>query len=165
MRTELGQKFELYCLRAGPAIASSVDVDDDEIRRRLDAVAHALRPLHKALVDVVQREWERSRGPIGGPVQLFQLLTQDPFFLWLHPMSALMAEVDELYDQKEPIDPQAVKALRGSLEGLISNRGLEPAPDSFVARYLAILQDVPEVVLEHAKLRRALDQLGPLDLA
>jgi hypothetical protein len=92
-------------------------------------------------------------------VQLFQLLTQDPFFLWLHPLSALMAEVDELYDQKEPIDTEAVKALRLSLEALVSNRGLEPAPDSFVARYLAILQAEPEVVLAHAKLRRALDRL------
>jgi hypothetical protein len=134
-------------------------VDDQEIRQRLDALAHALRPLHKALVDVVQLDWEKSRGPIAGPVQLFQLLTQDPFFLWLHPLSALMAEVDELYDQKEPIDPEAVKALRLSLEALVGDRGQVPPPDSFVARYLAILQDAPEVVLEHARLRRALDRL------
>jgi hypothetical protein len=86
-------------------------------------------------------------------------LTQDPFFLWLHPLSALMAEVDELYDQKEPIDGEAVKALRLSLEALVGDRGLLPAPDSFVARYLAILQDDPGVVMLHARLRRALDQL------
>jgi hypothetical protein len=136
-----------------------VSVDDQEIRQRLDAVAHALRPLHKALVDGVQREWEKTRGPIAGPVQLFQLLTQDPFFLWLHPLSALMAEVDELYDQKEPIDGEAVKALRLNLEALLGDRGLVPAPDSFVARYLGILQEDPDVVLLHAKVRRALDQL------
>ena len=137
-----------------------MDADDDkQLRQRLDEVTHALRPLHKALVDVVQLEWEKTHPPIAGPVQLFQLLTQDPFFLWLHPLSALMAEVDELYDQKEPLQVEQVKAVRVSLEALVGDRGQVPPPESFVARYLAILQDVPEVVLAHAKLRRVLDRL------
>jgi hypothetical protein len=135
-------------------------MDDREIRRRLDALTHALRPLHKALVDVVRVEYEKREGqPVAGPVQLFQLLTQDQFFLWLHPMSALMAEIDELYDQKEPITPEALAAVRGALEALVSDRGQVPAPDSFVARYLAILQAEPDVVIEHARVRKALDRL------
>jgi len=135
-------------------------VDDQEIRKRLDEVSHALRPLHKALVDLVQADYEKRQGrPVGGPVQLFQLLTQDPFFLWLHPMSALMAEIDELYDQKEPVEPEAVAAVRATLESLIGDRGQEPSPDSFVSRYLEILQNEPDVVMHHAKLRRALDRL------
>lgn len=132
---------------------------DAEARQRLDEVTHALRPLHKALVDLVQADYEKRHGRIGGPVRLFQLLTTDPFFAWLHPMSALMAEIDELYDQKEPIDPDAIKAVRATLESLVGNRGQEPSPDSFVSRYLEILQNHPEVVMAHAKLRRALDRL------
>src|SRR5262245_13803784 len=123
-------------------------MDDAEIRRRLDEVTHALRPLHKALVDIVRADYEKQRGRVGGPVQLFQLLTTDPFFLWLHPMSALMAEIDELYDQKEPIDPQSVAAVRATLESLVGHRGQEPSPDSFVSRYLEILQNHPDVVME-----------------
>ena len=92
-------------------------------------------------------------------MRLFQLLTQDKHFDWLHAMSALMAEIDELYDQKEPVDPAAVKAMRGAVEALVGDRGQEPSPDSFVSRYLEILQNHPEVVMVHAKLRRALDQL------
>ena len=135
-------------------------MDDQEIRKRLDEVSHALRPLHKALVDLVQADYEKRQGrPVGGPVQLFQLLTQDPFFLWLHPMSALMAEIDELYDQKEPIAPDAVAGVRATLESLIADRGQEPSPDSFVSRYLEILQNEPDVVMEHARVRRALDRL------
>ena len=135
-------------------------MDDVEIRKRLDEVAHALRPLHKALVDLVKLDYEKQKGTtIPGPVQLFQLLTQDPFFLWLHPMSALMAEVDELHDQKEPVTPEDVAAVRASLEGLVGDRGQEPSPDSFVSRYLEILQNEPDVVMHHAKLRRALDRL------
>jgi hypothetical protein len=135
-------------------------MDDLEIRKRLDEVTQALRPLHKALVDLVRADYEKRQGRrLGGPVELFQLLTQDPFFLWLHPMSALMAEIDELYDQKEPIAPGAVAAVRATLESLIADRGQEPSPDSFVSRYLEILQNEPEVVMAHARVRKALDRL------
>ena len=135
-------------------------MDDQEIRKRLDEVTQALRPLHKALVDIVRDDYEKRHGRrLGGPVELFQLLTQDPFFLWLHPMSALMAEIDELYDQKEPIGPDAVAAVRSTLESLIADRGQEPSPDSFVSRYLEILQNEPEVVMAHARVRKALDRL------
>lgn len=135
-------------------------MDDAELRRRLDDVTQALRPLHKALVELVRHDYEKRQGrPVGGPVQLFHLLTQDPFFLWLHPMSALMAEIDELYDQKEPIAPDAVAAVRTTLESLVADRGQEPSPDSFVSRYLEILQNEPDVVIAHARLRRALDRL------
>lgn len=138
----------------------NVEIDDAEVRRRLDAVTHALRPLHKALVDLVREDYEKRQGrPVGGPVQLFQLLTRDPFFLWLHPMSALMAEIDELYDQKEPIDLDAVVAVRTTLESLVGSRGQEPSPDSFVSRYLEILQNEPDVVMLHARVRKTLDQL------
>jgi hypothetical protein len=132
---------------------------DAELRRLLDELSHALRPVHKALVDIVRADYESRHGRIGGPVRLFQLLTTDPFFLWLHPMSALMAEIDELYDQKEPIDLKDVAAVRATLESLIGNRGQEPSPDSFVSRYLEILQNEPDVVMVHARLRRALDRL------
>jgi hypothetical protein len=135
-------------------------LDDTELRLRLDEVSHALRPLHKALVDLVQADYEKRQGrPVGGPVQLFQLLTRDPFFLWLHPMSALMAEIDELYDQKEPVAMDAVVAVRTTLESLVGNRGQEPSPDSFVSRYLEILQKDPNVVMLHARVRKALDRL------
>ncbi len=135
-------------------------MEDSEIRSRLDELTRLLRTLHKLLVDVVKNDYEKQQGrAVAGPVQLFQLLTQDPFFLWLHPMSALMAEIDELYDQKEPVGDDAFKAVLATLESLISHGGNAPPPDSFVARYLAILQKEPDVVMEHAKVRRALDRL------
>ena len=36
-------------------------LDDAEIRKRLDELTHALRPLHKALVDVVRIDYEKRR--------------------------------------------------------------------------------------------------------
>lgn len=139
------------------ADARADDVEQAARRRRLDELSHALRPLHKALIDLVQAEYEVGHGPVGGPLKLYQLVTSDPFFAWLHPMSALMAEIDELVDQKEPIAVAEAAALRAALENLVSDCGREPKPDSFVARYLAVLQDNPHVVMLHAKMRKLLD--------
>jgi hypothetical protein len=137
-------------------------MDDAQIRQRLDELTHALRPLHKTLIDVVRADYERLHGPVVGPVALFQLLTTNAFFAWLQPLSALMAQIDELYDQKEPITDEALNAVRLTLESLISDRGQPPAAHSFVVRYLAVLQADPEVVMAHARARRALDQLPPI---
>src|SRR2546423_14478308 len=70
---------------------------DEELRQKLDDVTHALRPVHKALVDLTSADYERRHGRIGGPVRLVQLLKQDPFFPLLHPMSAPLGEIREVY--------------------------------------------------------------------
>jgi len=133
------------------------DATEAARRKRLDELSHALRPLHKALIDLVQVDYERGHGPVGGQLKLYGLVTTDPFFAWLHPMSALMAEIDETVDQKEPIAREQAAALRAALENLVSDCGREPKPDTFVARYLAVLQDNPEVVMLHARMRKLLD--------
>jgi len=49
--------------------------------------------------------------------------------------------------------------VRATLESLIADRGQEPSPDSFISRYLEILQNEPAVVMAHARVRKALDRL------
>ena len=116
-------------------------IDDAERRRRLDALSHALRPLHKALVDVVQADWERANGRIGGPVQLFQLLTTDAFFLWLHPMSALMAEFHVV-----AVRYWELATIRQWFTGQIQARGIalpplyEPHPDRLGEPIAAVIE-------------------------
>jgi hypothetical protein len=136
--------------------------DDAVTRQRLDELTHTLRPLHKTLIDVVQRDYERLHGTVAGPVALFQLLTTHAFFAWLQPLSALMAQIDELYDQKEPIGDEELAAVQLTLESLIGDRGQTPPPHAFVVRYLAVLQAEPDVVMDHARVRRALDELARL---
>jgi hypothetical protein len=140
-------------------MAAADDAAQADRRRRLDQLSHSLRPLHKSLLDVVQAEYERGHGPVGGPLKLYQLVTSDPFFAWLHPMSALMAEIDELVDQEEPIGLEAAAAIRAALENLVGDRGQSPVAGSFVARYLAVLQSEPKVVLLHAQMRKRLDEI------
>jgi hypothetical protein len=127
---------------------------DQDRRQALDGVAEALRPLHKSLLDVVRVEYERANGRVAGAGALFDLVTRDPFFAWLRPMSGLMAHIDELLDEKEPLPPGQLTSLRGRVEALVTE-GDHP----FAARYLQILQSEPAVVMAHAQLRRALDRL------
>ncbi len=123
----------------------------DDQRAALDAVAAALRPLHKALVDVTTVAWERTHGRGPGPAALFQLLIREPFFAWLRPMSGLMADLDALLDEEGPIEGNGVR-LR--IEALITE-----GEHHFAVRYLEILQNEPDVVMAHAALRRALAKL------
>src|SRR5205814_8115425 len=49
-------------------------------------VAAALREVHRALVAATRGAYEREVGPAGGPGHMLRLLTEAPFFAWLHPM-------------------------------------------------------------------------------
>jgi hypothetical protein len=123
----------------------------EDKRAALSEVAAALRPLHKALIDVTTVAWERTHGRVSGPGALFQLLVHEPFFAWLRPMSGLMADIDERLDEEGAV---TTDGIRPRVEALISE-GSHP----FAVRYLEILQEEPDVVMAHAALRRALANL------
>src|SRR5438874_10707120 len=59
----------------------------------LEAAA-ALREVHRTLVQAVRATYEREIGPAGGPGQMLRLLTEHPYFAWLHPMSELIVDLD-----------------------------------------------------------------------
>jgi hypothetical protein len=127
---------------------------DADRRVALAAVAETLRPLHKVLIEVTQVAFEREHGKVGGPAALFQLLVHDPHFAWLRPLSGLMADLDELLDEEERIDPARAGEVRVRVEALITEGAHE-----FSVRYLEVLQAEPDVVMAHAALRRALSNL------
>jgi hypothetical protein len=146
-------------------------MSDPILRARLSEVALALRPVHKALLVEVQRDYEREHGSVAGPGALLQLASSHPFFGWLHPMSRLMVELDELIDRPEPLVHAEIADLRRRLEALLSD---EPGDDdrepgspgphdkdasSFGARYVILLQRSTDLVVAHATLRRELARL------
>jgi hypothetical protein len=61
----------------------------------------ALVKLHKALLDSERQVYEKNIGRIQSPNHFFQLLTSDPFFAWLRPISQLIVAIDETLDAKE----------------------------------------------------------------
>jgi hypothetical protein len=110
---------------------------------------------HRALLELAQRDYERAAGRVT-PTELVTLLMQHPSFGWLRMLSSLIARLDEILDQPEPGEAEAViQTATGLLLNLDSNDG------GFQPRYRDALQQSPDVVLSHgrvAKLLRALHE-------
>jgi hypothetical protein len=119
--------------------------------QRLQRVRNALLELHKALVDSERVRYEKTVGPIQSPNHFFQLLTSDPWFAWLQPLSQLIVAMDEALDEREPLTVKGVEALIDQTAHLLvaskDNHG-------FSGHYFESLQQDPDVVLAHAQAGR-----------
>ena len=115
--------------------------------------ATALREIHRALVQAVRSAYEREVGPAGGPGQMLRLLTEDPYFAWLHPMSELIVDLDSLLAQ-ELLPRGTVAAVRMEIDRLT-----QPSDSPFWEKYAPLLQADPAVVMAHGHLRRTLNAL------
>lgn len=120
---------------------------------RLLEVASALREVHRMLVQATRAAYEREFGPAGGPGQMLRLLTEDPYFAWLHPMSELIVDLDSLLTQ-ELLPEGTVAAVRLEVDRL-TQAGDAP----FWQKYAPYLQSDADVVMAHGRLRRAINAL------
>src|SRR5437879_6733685 len=112
--------------------------------------ASALREVHRALVEATRASYERENGPAGGPGQLLRLLTEDPYFAWLHPMSELIVDLDSLLAQ-ELLPPGTVAGVRMEIDRLATAVAASP----FWEKYSPFLQSEPQVAVAHGRLRQA----------
>jgi hypothetical protein len=112
----------------------------------LQAVRAPLLVLHKALVESERVEYEKTIGRIQSPNHFLQLLTNDPWFAWLSPLSQLIVSIDEALDSKEPVTAVAVKALMDEVTRLLTPC---ESGDGFGKHYFEAMQRDPDVVLAH----------------
>src|SRR5436190_12077209 len=82
----------------------------DPLQERLEEVRHGLLTLHKALVYSERITYEHTVGAIQSPNHFLQLLTRDPWFAWLQPLSQLIVSIDVILDAKEPLSAERVEA-------------------------------------------------------
>ncbi len=113
----------------------------------LPELREALLKLHKALVDSERVSYEQTIGTIASPNHFLQLLTTDPWFAWLHPLSQLIVAMDEALDAKAPLTPATAEALRQQTRRLLV---ASEAGDGFPKHYDDALQRDPDVVMAHA---------------
>lgn len=116
--------------------------------QRLQEVRDALLALHKALVDSERIGYERAIGPIPTPNHFLKLLTSDPWFAWLHPLSRLIVTLDEAMEEKDALSVEVANALVLQTQQLLvaSEDG-----DGFPRSYFEALQQDPDVVFAHAR--------------
>jgi hypothetical protein len=117
------------------------------IRKRLEEVRQALLTLHKTLVDSERVTYEKTVGAIGSPSQFLKLLTTDPWFAWLQPLSQLIVSMDEALDAREPLTDAAVEAALKEANLLLSP---SETGEGFAHHYFDALQRDPDVVIAHA---------------
>ena len=132
--------------------------EQEVIRQSLLELHSALLKLHKALIDSERVVYEKEVGPIKSPNHFFQLLTSEPWFAWLRPISQLIVAIDETLDAKEPLTNASLDALMThSVFLLVPAKGGE----EFAERYLAALQRDPRVVLAHAQVAKRIGSGQP----
>ena len=115
---------------------------------QLQKVREALLELHKTLVDSERVGYEVAMGPISSPNHFLKLLSSDPWFAWLLPLSRLIVTIDEALDRRIPLSPNEAQDL------LTQTRRLLVASEEghgFPRSYFEALQRDPDVIFAHSK--------------
>ena len=116
------------------------------LRQTLTDVRHGLLGLHKALIVAEQLTFERIYGRDDSTGQLLQLVMNDPWFTWLHPLSNMVVRIDELMDGDEAVTAEDVAILMTEIRALIRPSEMG---DGFERSYYEALQRAPDVVMAH----------------
>ncbi|HSY31157.1 MAG TPA: hypothetical protein VLA42_04140 [Verrucomicrobiae bacterium] len=119
-------------------------------RAKLTELRTVLLKLHKTLLDMERRDYERERGHVSTG-ELFRLVLDHQQFGWLHNISEFVVRLDETLAGEVPITPEDTRSAIGMARKLFvpSESG-----DAFQKRYFDAIQRDPAVVMEHAELAR-----------
>jgi hypothetical protein len=125
--------------------------EETGVRARLESLRASLWALHKALVESERVEYEKTMGRIASPNHFLHLLTTDPWFAWLSPLSQLIVSIDEALDAAEPLTPAWVERWVKLAAGLLVASESGPG---FTQHYFAALQRDPDVVLAQGQVTK-----------
>lgn len=117
-------------------------------REQLVALRITLLRLHKTLLDMERREYERIHGHVSTG-ELFRLVIDHQQFAWLHNISEFVVRLDETLAGETPVTPADT---HGAI--VLARKMFTPSEsgDAFQKRYFDAIQRDPAVVMEHAQL-------------
>ena len=121
-------------------------------RTQLFKVREALLNLHKELLNVERKRYEQLFGPVANEFDFFRLVTSDPSFAWIGPMTTLIVQIDEKVASKEPITAGEVGTLYTETRSLLAS----PTETPFKVEYTQLLQVNPGRVMKHSAVMQAL---------
>jgi hypothetical protein len=125
-------------------------------RDALKELRRGLLRLHKLLLDLERRDYERARGRIGNSYEFLQLVLKDPWFDWLHRLSELIVQIDESLDTRETDTPLSEDDAQALIERAKALLAPSEAGTQFQKNYFLALQQSPDVVLLHSEVMRML---------
>src|SRR5690348_14986436 len=119
-------------------------------REKLVTLRLALLRLHKTLLEMERRDYERTNGHVSTG-ELFRLVIDHEQFAWLHNLSEFVVRLDETLAGEEAVTEQDThRAI------VLAQKMFAPSEsgDAFQKRYFDAIQRDPAVVMEHAELAR-----------
>ncbi len=129
----------------------------ESARQRLIQLRQPLLHLHKTLLELEREVYERTHGRVENSYEVLQLVMHDPWFAWLHSLSELMVQIDEMLDAKEPQkESEAVTAIE-QVRVLLTPSEIG---SGFQKKYFSSMQQSPEVVLAHSEVVKHLGATG-----
>ena len=117
-----------------------------DIAARLGPTRNAVLGLHRALLAAERIAWEAMNGRIVGNAEFLHLAIHDPWFLWLRPLTALIAALDEAMLDHSPESQLKLPSLLATARELLHP---DDAGDDFQQRYFEFVQRSPDVAVAH----------------
>jgi hypothetical protein len=130
---------------------------DSSAREKLITLRLALLKLHKTLLNMERRDYEREHGAVNTG-ELFRLVIDHAQFAWLHNISEFVVRIDETLAAKEPVTPEYTSTAIS-----LARKMFVPTEsgDSFQKKYFEAIQRDPVVVIDHAELVRLFNNEPP----
>jgi hypothetical protein len=104
------------------------------------------------LLDTERIAYEQVRGRVSSG-ELLQLVIEHEQFAWLHRISALVVQIDEMLQADEPVSLDDVQNLIVDVRTLLVP---SEVGNAFARKYYNALQREPGVVLAHAEVSELL---------
>ena len=119
-------------------------------REKLVALRLALLRLHKELLDMERRDYERLHGKVNTG-ELFRLVIDHEQFSWLHNISEFVVRIDESLAGEDAV---AAEDTHNAI--VLARKMFAPSEsgDAFQKRYFDAIQREPAVVMVHADLAK-----------
>jgi len=114
---------------------------------QLRALSGKLQDLHAHALDVV-----RELNPSVNPGTLLDRLVNDPQWAWLRSLSALIADIDHVLAQKQPLDDRDRAVVAAHARGMLYGEG-ELVNGEFLDRYRPLLQMSPSLASVHGEVK------------
>jgi hypothetical protein len=118
----------------------------------LRELRNKLLRLHKVLLETERIAYEQVRGRVSSG-ELLQLVIEHEQFAWLHRISSLVVQIDEMLQADEPVSLCDIQNLIADVRTLLAPSELGKG---FARKYYNALQREPGVVLAHAEVLKLL---------
>ena len=124
--------------------------NDSPAREKLLSLRLALLQVHKTLLHMERRQYEREHGYVNTG-ELFRLVIDHEQFAWLHNISEFVVRIDETLAAKEPVKAEyTAEAIALARKMFVPTE----SGDAFQKKYFDAIQSDPAVVIDHAELAR-----------